>query len=92
MSSELVPGQAVATRAETDQVAGTRLPPLVGIVMGSDSDWPTMQAAAEALDEFGVPWEARVLSAHRTPRAMLDWSESAADRGCLLYTSDAADE
>ena len=42
--------------------------PLVGIVMGSDSDWPTMQPAAEALDEFEVPWEAHVLSAHRTPR------------------------
>jgi 5-(carboxyamino)imidazole ribonucleotide mutase len=89
MSSELVPGQTVATRAEGDQVAGTRLPPLVGIVMGSDSDWPTMQAAAEALDEFGVPWEARVLSAHRTPRAMLDWSESAAGRGLRVVIAGA---
>ena len=53
---------------------------LVGIVMGSDSDWPTMRAAAEALDEFDVAWEARVLSAHRTPRTMLDWAEAAADR------------
>ena len=41
----------------------------VGIIMGSDSDWPTMRAAAEALDEFGVAFEVRVLSAHRTPEA-----------------------
>ena len=80
-SGELVPGQAVATRAEGDQVAGTRLPPLVGIVMGSDSDWPTMQAAAEALDEFGVPWEARVLSAHRTPDKAIEFASGAAAQG-----------
>jgi 5-(carboxyamino)imidazole ribonucleotide mutase len=55
--------------------------PVVGIVMGSDSDWPTMQPAAEALDEFGVPYEAHVLSAHRTPRRMLDYAEAAAGRG-----------
>jgi 5-(carboxyamino)imidazole ribonucleotide mutase len=71
------------------EVTDRRLPPLVGIVMGSDSDWPTMQAAAEALDEFGVPWEARVLSAHRTPRAMLDWSESAAERGLRVVVAGA---
>ena len=45
--------------------------------MGSDSDWPVMQGAAQALDELGVPYEVRVLSAHRTPRDMLDWSETA---------------
>ena len=89
-SSELVPGQAVATSDDdASQVAGARLPPLVGIVMGSDSDWPTMRAAAEALDEFGVPWEARVLSAHRTPRAMLEWSESAAERGLRVVVAGA---
>ena len=71
------------------EVADRRLSPLVGIVMGSDSDWPTMQAAAEALDEFGVPWEARVLSAHRTPRAMLEWSESAAGRGLRVVVAGA---
>ena len=63
--------------------------PLVGIVMGSDSDWPTMTAAAEALDEFTVPWEARVLSAHRTPRTMLDWAESAAGRGLGVVIAGA---
>ncbi|GLZ54854.1 N5-carboxyaminoimidazole ribonucleotide mutase [Actinomycetospora sp. NBRC 106378] len=89
MSSELVPGQAVATTGSSSQVSDARLPPLVGIVMGSDSDWPTMQAAATALDEFGVPWEARVLSAHRTPRAMLEWSETAASRGLRVVVAGA---
>jgi 5-(carboxyamino)imidazole ribonucleotide mutase len=63
--------------------------PLVGIVMGSDSDWPTMQPAAEALDEFGVPWEAHVVSAHRTPRRMLEYAESAADRGLRVVVAGA---
>ncbi len=61
----------------------------VGIVMGSDSDWPTMRAAADALDEFGVGWEARVLSAHRTPRTMLDWAETAAGRGVRVVVAGA---
>ncbi len=63
--------------------------PRVGVVMGSDSDWPTMRAAAEALDEFGVAWEARVLSAHRTPRVMLDWAEAAAGRGLGVVIAGA---
>ncbi len=63
--------------------------PVVGIVMGSDSDWPTMQPAAEALDEFGVPWEAHVLSAHRTPRRMLDYAETAAGRGLRVIVAGA---
>ncbi|GAA4890598.1 5-(carboxyamino)imidazole ribonucleotide mutase [Actinomycetospora straminea] len=63
--------------------------PAVGIVMGSDSDWPTMRAAAEALDEFDVPWEARVLSAHRTPRVMLDWAAAAAGRGLRAVIAGA---
>jgi 5-(carboxyamino)imidazole ribonucleotide mutase len=54
--------------------------PLIGIVMGSDSDWPTMQAAAVILKEFGVPFEARVVSAHRTPDLLFDYAASAADR------------
>ena len=61
----------------------------VGIVMGSDSDWPTMRATADALDEFGVGWEARVLSAHRTPRTMLDWAEAAAGRGLRVVVAGA---
>ena len=46
--------------------------PLVGVLMGSDSDWPTMKAAADVLREYGVPFEARVLSAHRTPEQTAD--------------------
>jgi 5-(carboxyamino)imidazole ribonucleotide mutase len=54
--------------------------PLIGIVMGSDSDWPVMQAAAVILKEFGVPFEARVVSAHRTPDLLFDYAASAVDR------------
>ena len=57
--------------------------------MGSDSDWPVMSAAAEALDEFEVPYEVRVLSAHRTPRDMLEWSEAAAGRGLRVVIAGA---
>src|SRR4051794_32862258 len=62
---------------------------LVGIVMGSDSDWPVMQGAAEALAEFDVPHEVRVVSAHRTPRDMLDWAAGAADRGLRVVIAGA---
>jgi 5-(carboxyamino)imidazole ribonucleotide mutase len=61
----------------------------VGIIMGSDSDWPTMRAAAEALDEFGVAFEVRVLSAHRTPEAMLVYARSAAGRGLRVIIAGA---
>ncbi len=61
----------------------------VGIVMGSDSDWPTMQAAADVLDEFGVRWEADVVSAHRMPHEMLEWGASAADRGLSVVIAGA---
>ena len=54
--------------------------PLVGIVMGSDSDWPVMQAAAQMLKEFGVPYEAKVISAHRTPDLAFDYSAMAQER------------
>jgi 5-(carboxyamino)imidazole ribonucleotide mutase len=63
--------------------------PLVGVIMGSDSDWPTMQAAAEALDEFGVAFEVRVVSAHRTPEAMLEYARTAADRGLRVVIAGA---
>ncbi|WP_313673897.1 5-(carboxyamino)imidazole ribonucleotide mutase [Mycolicibacterium sp.] len=55
--------------------------PRVGVIMGSDSDWPVMQAAAEALAEFGVPFEVGVVSAHRTPGRMLQYARDAAGRG-----------
>src|SRR4051812_28517318 len=57
--------------------------------MGSDSDWPTMAPAATALDEFAVPWEAHVVSAHRTPRRMLEYAESAASRGLRVLIAGA---
>jgi 5-(carboxyamino)imidazole ribonucleotide mutase len=63
--------------------------PLVGIIMGSDSDWPTMQAAAAALEEFGVPHEADVVSAHRMPREMVAYAESAAERGLRVIIAGA---
>jgi 5-(carboxyamino)imidazole ribonucleotide mutase len=62
---------------------------LVGIVMGSDSDWPTMRSCAETLKRFGVPYEAKVLSAHRTPDAALDYAASAQDRGIKVLIGAA---
>ncbi|ADK28290.1 5-(carboxyamino)imidazole ribonucleotide mutase [Corynebacterium pseudotuberculosis] len=55
--------------------------PLVGLIMGSDSDWPTVQPAAETLAEFGIPFEVGVVSAHRTPEKMLAYAKSAHTRG-----------
>jgi 5-(carboxyamino)imidazole ribonucleotide mutase len=63
--------------------------PQVGVIMGSDSDWPTMQAAAEALAEFGVAYEVRVLSAHRTPEAMLEYARAAQSRGLRVIIAGA---
>jgi 5-(carboxyamino)imidazole ribonucleotide mutase len=63
--------------------------PVVGIVMGSDSDWPTMRAAADALDEFGVGYEVGVVSAHRTPQKMLAYAQQAADRGLKVIIAGA---
>ncbi len=61
----------------------------VGVIMGSDSDWPTMRAAAEALGEFGVVYEVRVLSAHRTPDAMIAYARGAAGRGLRVIIAGA---
>lgn len=63
--------------------------PVVGVVMGSDSDWPTMQAAAKILKEFGVPFEARVVSAHRTPDLMFEYAEAARGRGLRAIIAGA---
>jgi 5-(carboxyamino)imidazole ribonucleotide mutase len=63
--------------------------PIVGVIMGSDSDWPVMSAAAEALAEFEVPYEVGVYSAHRTPQRMLDYATSAADRGLSVIIAGA---
>ena len=63
--------------------------PSVGIIMGSDSDWPVMQEAAAALQEFGVPYEADVVSAHRMPKEMVAYAESAAERGLRVLIAGA---
>jgi len=62
---------------------------LVGVIMGSDSDWSTMQAAAQALSEFEVGHEIRVISAHRTPQSMLDYAVAAAGRGLRVIIAGA---
>jgi 5-(carboxyamino)imidazole ribonucleotide mutase len=61
----------------------------VGVIMGSDSDWPVMKAAAEALAEFDVPYEVSVVSAHRTPQRMIDYARSAAGRGLKAIIAGA---
>jgi 5-(carboxyamino)imidazole ribonucleotide mutase len=63
--------------------------PLVGVVMGSDSDWPVMEAAAAVLAEFEVPFEADVVSAHRMPNEMISYGSTAADRGLKVIIAGA---
>lgn len=63
--------------------------PLVGIVMGSDSDWPVMSEAADVLAEFGIAHEADVMSAHRMPQTMLEYGENAAERGIRVIIAGA---
>jgi 5-(carboxyamino)imidazole ribonucleotide mutase len=63
--------------------------PRVGIVMGSDSDWPVMKAAGEALEEFAIPFEADVISAHRMPEEMLEYGKQAAGRGLSVIIAGA---
>ncbi len=63
--------------------------PIVGIIMGSQSDWETMRAAAEILDELGIPHETRIVSAHRTPKRLYDYAESARKRGLQVVIAGA---
>ena len=63
--------------------------PLVGIIMGSDSDLPVMQAAAEMLKEFGIPHEITVVSAHRTPHRMIEYAQQAKERGLKVIIAGA---
>ncbi|MDN5930784.1 MAG: AIR carboxylase family protein, partial [Pseudonocardia sp.] len=63
--------------------------PIVAVIMGSDSDWRVMEAAANALAEFDVPYEVGVYSAHRTPQRMLDYARDAADRGLKVIIAGA---
>jgi 5-(carboxyamino)imidazole ribonucleotide mutase len=74
----------------SDTVAGAAVEGAqVGIIMGSDSDWPTMHAAAQVCEEFGVPYEADVVSAHRMPKEMIAYGESAAERGLQVIIAGA---
>lgn len=63
--------------------------PLVGIVMGSSSDWETMKPAAKTLEEFGIAYEAKAMSAHRTPKAVAAWAEGAAGAGMKVVIAAA---
>lgn len=63
--------------------------PLVGVIMGSQSDWPTMRHATDVLDELGVPYETRIVSAHRTPRRLFDYAETARGRGLKVIVAGA---
>jgi len=63
--------------------------PLVGVIMGSDSDWPVMQGAVEVLQQFAIAYEARVVSAHRMPHDMVDYAGTAADRGVKAIIAGA---
>ena len=67
----------------------TDTPPAVGIIMGSQSDWPTMREAAEMLDALEVPYETRIVSAHRTPDRLWDYGKTAADRGLKVIIAGA---
>jgi 5-(carboxyamino)imidazole ribonucleotide mutase len=64
-------------------------PPVVGLIMGSRSDWETMRHASEVLDDLKVPHECRVVSAHRTPKQMMEYADTAADRGLLVIIAGA---
>ena len=63
--------------------------PLVAVVMGSDSDWPVMEAAATALAEFGIAYEVEIVSAHRTPERMIEFGRTAVDRGLKVIIAGA---
>ncbi len=66
--------------------------PKVGIIMGSQSDWPTMEHAAATLSKLGIPWESKVVSAHRTPQLLYSYAETAAERGiqCIIAGAGGA--
>ncbi len=69
--------------------ASSSVQPIVGVVMGSDSDWSVMSDAAQILKEFGIAFEVEVLSAHRTPEKMIEWGKAAAGRGIKVIIAGA---
>src|SRR3954469_19715250 len=76
-------------RAQGNVDVMTASAPLVGVIMGSDSDLDVMQGALDVLEEFGVPHEVRIVSAHRTPDVMVDYARGAADRGLRVIIAGA---
>ena len=85
----LEPNATWRTNQTPYNVAMPESKPLVAVIMGSKSDWDTMRNAVEILDELGVPNEARVLSAHRTPEATAEFARNAADRGLRVIIAGA---
>jgi 5-(carboxyamino)imidazole ribonucleotide mutase len=79
----------MAMKAKGNVKTARAAKPAVGIIMGSDSDWPTMKAAADACSEFGIPHEAQVISAHRTPRDLERYATTAQARGLRVIIAGA---
>lgn len=77
------------SRSKTQSTRRSKKTPLVGVIMGSDSDLPKMQGAVDCLKEFGVEHEVRIVSAHRTPEAMLEYAATAHDRGLKVIIAGA---
>jgi len=73
----------------SDAVEANVVAPIVGVVMGSDSDWSVMADAAQILKDFGIAYEVEVLSAHRTPERMIEWGKAAAGRGIKVIIAGA---
>jgi 5-(carboxyamino)imidazole ribonucleotide mutase len=78
-----------ATPTSTTRPNDPSVPPLVSVVMGSDSDWPTLRSASEILSEFGIPHEVEVVSAHRTPEKMMRFGQQAQGRGIRVVIAGA---
>ena len=79
----------MATKTSKTTRPSSRSTPLVGVIMGSTSDWETMRHATEALESLGIPFERRVLSAHRAPRALFAYATRAASRGLKVMIAGA---
>ena len=87
--ADLYTEETLDTLEEEAEMAAEEIAPLVGIVMGSQSDWPTMRAARDVLRTMGVPHECRIVSAHRTPDRLFAYAEGAADRGLRVIIAGA---
>ena len=89
MPAMVSPGSDPGSEPDPPGAAMAGEPPLVGVVMGSDSDWPTMRRCSDLLGEFGVAHECRVVSAHRTPDLLVTYAESAESRGLQAIVAGA---